>query len=213
MVTVLKLGVKLPFSPPVARISRKARAGLYAFVAAWALTLGVGFRQVLAHATTPGKSGDVLGAWPEAVQLPRAKDRAELVMLVHPRCPCTKSALHELARLLPRIGSRAHTTILIQVPEGGDVSDWENGESWRIARSIPGVSVVADRGGKETARFGARTSGHVLVYDKAGRLLFTGGITPGRGHEGAAEGQTRIMNALSTGERSPTVRVFGCELF
>jgi hypothetical protein len=98
------------------------------------------------------------------------------------------------------------------VPDAA-TGDWERGESWTIARSIPGATVIADRGGVETARFGARTSGHVLVYSSAGKLSFSGGITPGRAHEGAAHGQQAIVDAITRGESSLTAEVFGCELF
>src|SRR5256885_12910626 len=42
--------------------------------------------------------------------------------------------------------------------------------------------VTPDR--DEAARFGARTSGYVVVYDASGHLVFAGGITGSRGHAG-----------------------------
>ena len=169
-----------------------ARFGLFAFLAVWVVLLAGGFQRVLAHSAEAGADGDAPGSWPEASALQRANDRAELVMLVHPRCPCTIASLRELARLTTRLGERVHTSIVIQVPtEARD--GWEGGEAWRLARAIPGANVVADPGGVESARFGAATSGHVVMYSKTGRLLFSGGITPGRGHEGAAQGQEAIF--------------------
>ena len=50
------------------------------------------------------------------------------------------------------------------------------------ASAIPGVIVTPDVGGRIAARLGAKTSGHVLVYDENGVLKFSGGITAARGH-------------------------------
>jgi hypothetical protein len=45
----------------------------------------------------------------------------------------------------------------------------------------PAQRARADAEGVEMHRFGALTSGQTLVYDAAGRLLFSGGITASRG--------------------------------
>ena len=56
--------------------------------------------------------------------------------------------------------------------------------SWRSAAAIPGVTVHVDHDGGEARRFGAETSGFVVLYDAHGELLFAGGITTGRGQAG-----------------------------
>jgi len=75
------------------------------------------------------------------------------------------------------------------------------------------VTVDFDGGGAEAKRFGAETSGAVVLYDRAGRLVFHGGITAARGHEGDSFGQQRIA-ALLTGARADRTDapVFGCAL-
>jgi hypothetical protein len=94
------------------------------------------------------------------------------------------------------------------LPEG-----WEQTDTWRTAQAIPGVTVAVDPDGVEAARFGARTSGQVLLYGEDGRLLFSGGITPIRGHGGASAGQERIVSLVTTGRAdAATSRVFGCAL-
>jgi hypothetical protein len=76
------------------------------------------------------------------------------------------------------------------------------------------VSVRIDEAGREAARFGATTSGHVLLYDRGGRLRFSGGITASRGHVGDNAGRAALLGLLIHGEtereRTP---VFGCPLF
>ena len=56
--------------------------------------------------------------------------------------------------------------------------------------------------------------GEVVLYDHAGRLLFTGGITPARGHAGDNAGLSAVLNLInhdpSVGATTP---VYGCSLF
>jgi hypothetical protein len=51
------------------------------------------------------------------------------------------------------------------------------------------------------------------VYDAAGRRLFSGGITPARGHQGDSFGRRRILALLSgsTTDRAESP-AFGCAL-
>jgi hypothetical protein len=74
--------------------------------------------------------------------------------------------------------------------------------------------MVHDHDGVEARRFGAATSGQVILYDARGTLLFSGGITPARGHSGDSTGRDAILALLIDGssEASETP-VFGCSLF
>src|SRR4029078_12925735 len=73
--------------------------------------------------------------------------------------------------------------------------------------------VLFAAGARVAARLGATTSGHVLVYGADGALLFSGGITSARAHEGDSIGQNAIVRALYGGkppiDQTP---VFGCGL-
>jgi hypothetical protein len=73
--------------------------------------------------------------------------------------------------------------------------------------------MVLDRDGAESRRFRTETSGHALLYDAGGRLLFSGGITVARGHAGDNAGLGAI-EALVAGEPAARRRtlVFGCAL-
>jgi hypothetical protein len=73
--------------------------------------------------------------------------------------------------------------------------------------------VLADPDGREARRLGVMTSGHVLLYDRAGRLLFTGGITGSRGHEGDNVGCESVIRLLR-GEGGARHRndIFGCSV-
>ncbi len=83
----------------------------------------------------------------------------------------------------------------------------------RRAACIPGVSVLADPDGVEARRFGALTSGDAFLYDAGGRLVFRGGITPSRGHQGESAGRSAIEAFLKGGRpRTATAPVFGCPI-
>ena len=182
-------------------------------VALWVTALGSGFAVLLEYSNTPGAiDGHASRRWPAESRLRRHDGRATLVMFAHPRCPCTRASVAELARLMARLPDRPNAYVLFLQPE--DVSpDWSRTDLWRSAVAIPGVTVVRDDDGAEARRFGALTSGLTLAYDRDGRLLFEGGITPSRGHEGNSFGQERIVSLLTGGKADRTDSpVFGCAL-
>jgi hypothetical protein len=103
-------------------------------------------------------------------------------------------------------------TVLFALPDGaGD--DWLRSDTVLRARQLSGVEVRIDRASYEARQFGSATSGQVLLYDRAGRLLFSGGITGSRGHEGDNLGRARVT-ALIRGAAPdrPVSPVFGCAL-
>ena len=62
------------------------------------------------------------------------------------------------------------------------------------------------------------TSGQVLLYQPSGRLAFSGGITPARGHSGDNPGSDAVLSLVRREARQAdgvpvTCRVFGCPLF
>jgi hypothetical protein len=65
----------------------------------------------------------------------------------------------------------------------------------------------------EARRFGAQTSGDVVVYDATGVLRFQGGITISRGHVGHNLGHVRV-DAIVHGVTGGVAQtpVFGCAL-
>ena len=56
------------------------------------------------------------------------------------------------------------------------------------------------------------TSGHALLFDRDGRLLFRGGITPARGHEGDNFGASAIAARLAGRPARAEAPVFGCPI-
>lgn len=149
--------------------------------------------------------------WPAASAIDRADDVATLVMLAHPKCPCTRASIAELARLMTDAHDRVQAHVLIVRPPGVP-EQWERTGLWPSAAAIPGVVVHADIDGQEARRFGATASGHVVVYDAAGQLRFRGGITDARGHEGDNPGRSRALAAIVRSPGATSGPTFGCEL-
>ena len=96
----------------------------------------------------------------------------------------------------------------------GFADNWTQTDLWRSAAALPGVDVQCDDDSATARLFGAETSGHTVLYDNRGRLLFSGGITGGRGHFGDNAGLNAVVSLL----RNETIMrqqapVFGCSLF
>jgi hypothetical protein len=186
--------------------------GLWLAAGLWVLAVGGGFAALWVYKSTPGVAAAPPPTWPEASRIEPARDNATLVMFAHPRCTCTRASLHELGQLLARVAKPPRVVVAFVLPDGaGD--DWSDTDLWRSAAAIPGARVVADRGSREASLFASRTSGTALLYDAAGRLEFSGGITSLRAHEGDSAGQERLVALLAGHEPDKsTSPVFGCAL-
>ena len=177
------------------------------------MVLATGFCLLLRYENRPGRIGNVPAAWPAASRIHLADDRLTLVMLAHPRCPCTRASISELAKLTARVQNDIRAYVLFVTPSGSG-PDWQDSALRQSAAEIPGVTVLSDTDGVEAQLFGAETSGHTLVFNTAGQLLFSGGITESRGHAGDNAGENAILtlvkNKAVEGDRT---FVFGCSLF
>jgi len=184
------------------------------------------------YSSTPGTATANLGRWPAESRIGLGGERPTLVLLAHPRCPCTRATLSELEILMAQNqGIVSAHVVFIRPPEVEE--DWVKSDLWRVASAIPDVTVSVDEGGVEARRFRAETSGQALLFARDGRLIFQGGITGSRGHSGGNAGRsaiTALLNSPSVGEAasfpslkhgklttSPAIAarapVFGCPLF
>ena len=184
------------------------RAG---WLAAWIVVLAAGMSGVANFETRPGDPGRTRSSWPKSTAIERASDRPTLVLFIHPLCPCTRATLNELERLL----ARCNREIALRIAVSWDGPERPQDELGLVerARSLPGAVVIEDVGAFEARLFGAATSGHALAYSADGTLLFGGGITSARGHEGASRGADALLRSLLEGVRADDgIPVFGCAL-
>lgn len=192
---------------------KKNRTILVVTCALWLLMIGTGTGLLWSYNGTPGVAAAAPGRWPADSRLRHDTDRATLVMLAHPHCPCTRASLGELARLMAQARGRVTAYVLFVKPSGFP-DGWEKTDLLTSAAAIPGVTVVRDDEGVEAGRFSAATSGQTMLYDAGGKLLFSGGITRARGHEGDNAGRAAIVSLLTADEAGQSeTPVFGCPLF
>jgi hypothetical protein len=181
--------------------------------AAGVLWLGsiLGWSSLLAkHQFRPGTVSTFKQDWPQASRLHPSPDSLTIVVFAHPECPCLSATLTETERLQTLLREPCRLFVVFADDPAFDllrsrhfrrVSDWKN------------AVVVRDADKHEIALFGARTSGQVFIFDKDRRLLFSGGITESRAHEGdnpnleraVAAGRSHAPNVVLT-------RVYGCSL-
>lgn len=179
----------------------------------WLIFLLGGMAVFMQSTNSAGVAAAAPGLWPAASRIERETDRVTLVVLAHPHCPCTRATINELSKLMTRLDRKLTAYVVFTRPDGVE-ADWEKSDTWMSAANIPGVYVISDDNGLETQLFGARTSGQAMLYDSHGKLLFSGGITIGRGAEGDSTGASAIVSLVS-GETPPVreTSVFGCPLF
>jgi len=189
-------------------------------LALWISAVGAGMGVLYKYSVTPGVAGTPGAQWPNASSIPFAAAPFTLVMVIHPHCPCSRASIGELAILMAHSGGKLAADVVFVEPPGlGE--RWTKTDLWSSAGTIPGVRRIIDRGG-EAKLFGAATSGQTMVYDRNGRLRFSGGITLARGHYGDNDGVSAILATLgapSKGNRDEpitnrtTTEVYGCPLF
>lgn len=193
--------------------ARRTQAMLVLTGISWLVLVCVGMWLLWGYANTPGLAAEPPRQWPSDSRIQPSQDHATLVMLAHPYCPCTRASMGELASIMAHSQGRLSAYVLFIRPEGS-TADWEETDLWRSASRIPGVKVIHDRDGREASRFHALTSGQTVLYDRDGRLLFSGGITASRGHFGDNAGQASIISIVNAEVPSRTeTSVFGCPLF
>jgi hypothetical protein len=182
-------------------------------IVCWALGVAVGLVTLLRYSNTPGVLASPPAEWPSNVLVARSPQRSNLLLFIHPQCPCSRASLDELARIIACCRNAVQTTIFFSVPPQAPAG-FQHGDLWNTASAIPTVRVRVDQEATAARRFGARTSGQALLYDTRGQLIFNGGITAFRGHSGDNDGRDAIVALLEGSHPARhTTPVFGCALF
>jgi hypothetical protein len=183
-----------------------ARTSLVASICGWLLCVGLAAVPAVRHQFTPGAATDV-GAWPASSALHRSPSGPTLVLVAHARCPCVWASLDELSLALAQ-APQVRPCVLVVTPPGVQA----DAALAVRARQLPHAEVIADDG-TEARRFGVSTSGHALLFDASGRLLFSGGLTASRGHRGDNAGLRAVIALAQGGAPAETsAPVYGCAL-
>src|SRR5947207_2532537 len=86
------------------------------FSVAWVIALVLSGRALLSYESTPGGVGAVPVAWPKTSRIPPPTDQPVLVMLAHPRCPCTRASVAELQKIMARLQGKLTAYVLFLKP-------------------------------------------------------------------------------------------------
>lgn len=135
-----------------------------------------------------------------------------LILIAHPKCPCTAATLEELDKIVARTQGRLAVHAVFYAMHDAEES-WFDTKNWHKSASIPALMRHKDYGGAYTTDFGAQTSGQILLYNQENRLVFNGGITAGRGHAGDNVGELSVIEWVQVGHSTvSSTPVFGCHL-
>jgi hypothetical protein len=183
-----------------------------AVVFVWGGLIAACFVPLEKYANKAGEASASPAEWPTEIIFNRDQGKATLVCVLHPHCPCSRATLEELSQLMSACKGQVTAYVLFWTPAECEAS-WAAGSLWNMAQRIDGLTVKTDPGGKEADRLGAATSGQTLLFDRDGRLLFTGGITSKRGQTGPSTGYAAILAGVHSGNlpvrQTP---VYGCSL-
>ena len=191
---------------------KRSRIFLLISAGIWVSLLVAGFTILEREEFTPVISNPIVPSFPHRSAIQLASDKPTLLLFLHPYCPCSRASLHELDELMAETQNKLSTTIVFTIPNGL-APGWEQGALWKSATAMPGIHIFRDQDGVEARRFGVIGSGHTLLFTPSGKLLFSGGITASRGHEGDNPGLSAIVSFVLNGyalvNHTP---VFGCSL-
>lgn len=180
----------------------------------WAWTVAYGTTTAQPAASAFANPAPIVGGSSSPTEQPT------LYLFLHPRCPCTRATITQLDRVLTASGLEKaelpEVVVVATIPSSAGENDdaWRKSETLRMALELPNATVQYDAGGVKARHFGAWASGSVALYAADGRLLFAGGVTISRGHEGDCLGAEQLLQQIKNpNEQVPmTAPALGCRL-
>lgn len=196
-----------------ARIDQQPPQRLPVLAGVWLTAVTAGLCLLADYGSRPGPRASPAPLWPASASLARDLSRPTGLMFLHSHCPCSRASLSELERLAYDSAQQIDLRVVFTQPLGVPAG-WAQSDLWERAVANPDWRVVMDPEHHLADQFGVQTSGHLLIYDSAGRLRYDGGITPGRGHVGASVGHDAVRSLISGDANATPSRcaVFGCSL-
>ena len=187
-------------------MSEKNHSRISILMLIWLVLCVTGFVALAAYSTDAGEQAPA----PNKIEVAKPK----LMMFIHPKCTCTRASVVELHKLVD--GVDTDVDIIAYFVEYNSLENTlEESEHWKKLARHDEIIRKRDPEGTKASKYGALTSGHCVLYDANGKLIYQGGITPSRGHEGKSPGQAKILNHLNRTGNTEYSReaVFGCPTF
>ena len=191
----------------------------------WLAMIGYGFFLLFQHDTSalePQALDSIVASdiqdvsWVSEVDLRPASGKFNLIVAIHPKCPCTRNTLAEIERIQARFVEKCELTFLVTLPGGKpeeEIEQWRNSGTVQLATSMPNAAVWFEDANELTTRLGLNSSGAVVVLDELGQIRFAGGITAGRSCAMENPGSQAVVRILR-GDEQPLIStpVFGYRL-
>lgn len=178
----------------------------------WMLLVTFGFTLVLRYQMKPGPLGIPDSQVSGRINPSTPDSRSwKLTVFLHPECTCSRASLEELGRLQRELGAQMEISIYVST----QLSHEQTLQSTLYQKAIRNTNwtVTLDPEARIASAMKAYTSGACFLFHPDGQLVFAGGVTASRGHEGPAAGQQTIRNAvLSSNTTTPLAQspVYGC---
>jgi len=153
---------------------------------------------------TPGVAGEPISTVADGVTT-----GWRLTIFLHPKCPCSRETIRQAAALAAECPEL--TVSVVFVRPTGTTPGWERGENWDEAERL-GFAVLCDQDGCAARSAGAETSGAAVLTDPSGRVVFHGGLTPGRGRSGECVGRQAVLGWVRGESTAASAPVYGCPL-
>ena len=177
----------------------------------WLGLIAGGYAWLFRYSFAAGKTSAVPRTIPPSLASAAYSARPQLLLALHPRCPCSRATVRELAKILSRVPDACDVTVLMYHPASA-TDDWVQGALLDECRRMS-CRIRPDPAGRLAVSLGSLTSGGVALYDANGKLRYRGGITGSRGHEGDNAGERAVMEILQGRREShPSMPVFGCPI-
>jgi len=161
--------------------THRTRTTIYGAVL-WLAACLIGSYFAMGYEFQQGRLGPARRSWPVDSAMTRSATTSTIVAFVHPRCLCTRATVRQLLRTFAADPPAALLVSVFVPADPANQSSWFEEESIRSIRAaVPTAHILPDPEGVEAQRFGAFTSGTILVYDRLGHEVFRGGITNRRG--------------------------------
>jgi hypothetical protein len=179
-------------------------------LALWFAAVAQGMKWMSDYSLTPGEAGAPATTWP-AAEIGRGEGRHTLVVGLHPECPCSRATMAELERVLTAAGDALEAVVVFD--DAASAAPARSSALFRRATQLPRTRVVCVTSVSELGEFDFRTSGETRLYRPDGTLVFRGGITASRGHEGENAGAAAVVShARAELCGTSATPAFGCAL-
>src|SRR5258708_33732155 len=91
-------------------------------IATWAIAVVSGLAMLWSYQGQRGRTGQAPGYFPHDVSILPAHNQFNLILSLHPHCPCSCATVEELSKILAHTGASMRVHILMFAPAGADAS-------------------------------------------------------------------------------------------